>query len=334
MKEGTGRDTKRKGAAMRFLSLLPLLLALPVQAAEVPASWKREFPKTDFSNTSIDFDEIMSGGPPRDGIPPIDDPKFVLAKDHVLPDTEPVVGVHLNGQFRAYPLRVLTWHEIVNDDIRGTPIAVTFCPLCNAAIVFDRRLDGSVLDFGTTGKLRNSDLVMYDRQTESFWQQAIGRAIVGTLTGRELTIIPARLESWKNFKSRAGGGSLVLVPNNASMRQYGQNPYANYDDAALPFLYRGDMPKHIKPLARVISTPDRRYAYSLEKIRKDQRVTANDGTDFTWTSGQNSALNSRVIAKGKDVGNVVAIRNGRDVAYFIEFAFVFHAFSPDAPIHQ
>ena len=320
---------------MRYLLVLLLLLLIqPALASDVPGAWKREFPKADFSRSSIDVNEIMSGGPPRDGIPAIDTPSFVLAKNYSLPATEPVVGVHLNGQFRAYPVRVLTWHEIVNDTINGTPIAVTFCPLCNAAIVFGRRLGGRVLDFGTTGKLRNSDLVMYDRQTESFWQQAIGTAIMGQLTGRELPVIPARLESWKNFRARADATALVLVPTDPSARQYGTNPYANYDEASLPFLYNGDMPKGIAPMARVVSTPDRKYAYSLDKIRKDQRVAAPDGTVFSWTAGQNSALNNRVIARGKDVGNVVAKRKGRDVPYFIEFAFVFHAFSPDALIHQ
>ncbi len=258
----------------------------------------------------------------------------MLARDHSLPGTEPVLGVQLNGQYRAYPVRILTWHEIVNDTFAGTPITVTFCPLCNAAIVFDRRLDGRVLDFGTTGRLRFSDLLMYDRQTESFWQQAIGTAITGVLTGKELKIIPARLESWDNFKARADANATVLVPNNSFMRQYGVNPYANYDNASLPFLYQGEMPKDIAAMARVISTPDRTYAYSLAKIRQDKRVEATDGTVFTWTAGQNSALNARTIAEGKDVGNVVAQVAGRDVPYFIEFAFVFHAFSPDAPIHQ
>lgn len=316
-----------------------LLVIMPVAfsqafSAEVPKSWKLEFPKADFSKSSIDIKEIISGGPPRDGIPPINNPKFVQANDHELPDTEPVIGVHLNDQFKAYPLRILTWHEIVNDEINGTPITVTFCPLCNAAIVFDRRLDGTVLDFGTSGKLRNSDLVMYDRQTESFWQQAIGTAIVGKLTGKELEIIPARLESWKNFKERADQNALVLVPNNSLMRRYGQNPYANYDDASIPFLYKGDMPKNIKPLTRVVSTPSREYAFSLKKLRMDKIVQAEDGTVFAWSAGQNSALNSRVIAEGKDVGNVTATVNGKDVPYFIEFAFVFHAFSPDAPIYK
>lgn len=317
-----------------FTAVIFTLFFMYPAHAQVPDSWKQEFPKADFSKISVDLKEILSGGPPRDGIPPIDNPKFVQASEHNLPDTEPVIGVYLNGQFKAYPLRVLTWHEIVNDEIKGTPITVTFCPLCNAAIVFDRRLEGKVLDFGTTGRLRKSDLIMYDRQTESFWQQAIGTGIIGEMTGKELKIIPSRLESWKNFKARAGEKALVLVPTISFMRQYGNNPYVGYDNASIPFLYDGEMPKGISPMARVVSLPDRKYAFSIEKLRKEKRVQTDDGTLFTWTAGQNSALNSRVIAEGKDVGNVVVSVKGKDVAYFIEFAFVFHAFSPSAPIHQ
>jgi hypothetical protein len=117
-----------------------VFLINPVQG-QVPRSWNAEFPKADFTKLSIDPNEIMSGGPPRYGIPPIDNPKFELASEHDLPDTEPVIGVHLNGQYKAYSLRVLTWHQIVNDRINNFPITITFCPLCNAAIVFDRRLD-------------------------------------------------------------------------------------------------------------------------------------------------------------------------------------------------
>ena len=116
------------------------------------------------------YGEIMSGGPPRDGIRPIDDPKFTTFEDARgwLADQEPVIAFELNRDVRAYPLQVLIWHEIVNDEVGGVPVAATFCPLCNSAIVFDRRLDGVTLDFGTSGKLRNSDLVMWDRQTESW----------------------------------------------------------------------------------------------------------------------------------------------------------------------
>jgi hypothetical protein len=192
-----------------------------------PISWGVEWPNTDFSRKSIDFKEIFSGGPPKDGIPPLDDPKFVpVAEVGDLPGTEPVIGIILNGEAEAYPLRVMTWHEIANDTVGGVPVTVTYCPLCNSSIVFDRRLDGRVLDFGTTGKLRNSDLVMYDRQTESWWQQFSGTGIVGEMNGKVLKMIPSRLESFARFRERAPQG-LVLVPNNPRMRRYGSNPYVN-----------------------------------------------------------------------------------------------------------
>ena len=121
------------------------------------------------------------------------------------------------------PLRILIWHEIVNDEVGGTPVTVTYCPLCNSAIVFDRRVPAHVLDFGTTGKLRNSDLVMYDRQTESWWQQFTGEAIVGSLTGTELKLIPSRLEFFGEFRTRHPGGK-VLIPNNPELRTTGATP--------------------------------------------------------------------------------------------------------------
>ena len=132
--------------------------------------------KTDFSKHSVPFTEIRSGGPPRDGIPPIDNPAFKLVSNapEYLADDEPVVSLEIHAEAKAYPLAILMWHEIVNDELGGIPVTVTFCPLCNTAIVFDRRLDGEVFDFGTSSLLRNSDLVMWDRQTESWWQQITG----------------------------------------------------------------------------------------------------------------------------------------------------------------
>lgn len=303
--------------------------------AAVAESWK-----TDFDVRSVDLGEIVSGGPPRDGIPPIDDPRFEpLSAAGRLADTEPVVGVVVGGDARAYPLRVLMWHEIVNDTVGGVPVAVTFCPLCNAAVVFDRRLDGMVLDFGTTGRLRHSDLVMYDRQTESWWQQFTGEAIVGALTGKALKTIPARLESFARFRDRAPGGR-VLAPNDPDQRRYGANPYVNYDSAPRPFLYRGAMPEGIAPLARVVtveSASGGREAWSLDLVRERRRIETGAGLVITWEPGQNSALDSGSIAEGVDVGNVVVRRESgggyEDAVYGVDFAFAFHAFHPDSPIH-
>jgi hypothetical protein len=298
------------------------------------AAWVAAWPKTDFSRHSVDLSEIRSGGPPKDGIPPIDDPKFQdVGKVEGIAATEPVISLKIGDDARAYPLAVLMWHEIANDTVGGVPVAVTFCPLCNAAVVFDRRLDGRVLDFGTTGKLRKSDLVMYDRQTESWWQQFLGEAIIGTLTGKRLTFLPSRIESFARFKERFPKGR-VLVPNNPYMRRYGANPYAGYDGLARPFLYDGAMPANIAPLARVVSIG--KVAWSLDFVRKRKRIKHGDYV-ITWSAEQNSALDSPQIARGRDVGNVVVQRKTEkglvDAVHGIDFAFAFHAFHPDGVIH-
>lgn len=300
-----------------------------------PQRWQSEWPRTDFSTRSIDLSEILSGGPPKDGIPSIDDPKFtpVAEADNLAP-TEPVIGLAVNGDARAYPLRILTWHEIVNDTVGGVPVAVTYCPLCNAAIVFDRRLNGEAVAFGTTGKLRHSDLVMYDRKTESWWQQFLGEAIVGELTGTRLDVLPARLEAWQRFAARHPDGR-VLVPTNPNLRRYGANPYVGYDSASTPFLYAGTYPEGIAPMARVVAVGDQ--AWALDLLRRAQRVEQEDLV-VTWEPGQNSALDSRAIAEGQDVGNVLVQRRTdqglRDVPYDVTFAFVFHAFRPDGTLHK
>jgi len=324
------------GAMRRTFLILLALLCLSPQALADPGLWKSEWPKTDFSKklASIKFSEIFSGGPPKDGIPAIDKPKFEpVSEIDNLSDTEPVVGLIVNGEAKAYPVQVLMWHEIVNDTIGGVPVSVTFCPLCNAVVVFDRRLDGQVLDFGTTGKLRYSDLVMYDRQTESWWQQFLGKAITGKLTGKVLKVLPSRLESWEKFRKRAPKGK-VLVPDTAFLRSYGANPYEGYDTLRQPFLYQGETPKGIAALARVVSLQKKDQAWSLELLRKKKQIKLADGTVLAWEKGQNSALDTREIADGRDVGNVTAQRNGKDIPYFVDFAFAFHAFYPKATIHK
>ena len=229
------------GGSRRALALFAALIVLTIAAFAATASaaqfdkWTDEWPKTDFATASVDLDDIFSGGPPKDGIPSIDNPEFVPVAEADLPDIEPVIGFRVGDDFRAYPLRILMWHEIVNDVVGGVPVAVTFCPLCNAAMVFDRRVDGQVLEFGTTGKLRYSDLIMYDRQTETWWQQFLGEAIVGSLTGARLKLLPARIESFAKFRERAPDGQ-VLVPGFSSLRSYGRNPYQGYDSLGQPWL--------------------------------------------------------------------------------------------------
>ncbi len=319
-----------------ILVLVAGVLGAPADGLTDPQRWRGEWPRTDFAKRSVDTDEILSGGPPKDGIPSIDDPRFrPVAAGVELADTEPVIGLIVGGDARAYPLRILTWHEIVNDTVGGVPVAVTYCPLCNSSIVFERTVDGRILDFGTTGKLRNSDLVMYDRQTESWWQQFTGEAIVGAMTGTELKVLPSRLESWERFKTRAPEGK-VLMPGNPNMRDYGRNPYVGYDSRTSPYpLFRGPLPTDIEPMMRVVAVGGE--AWTLPLLRERGTIETN-GVTIRWTAGQNSALDAASIADGRDVGNVVVQRgsgaDAEDLAHDITFAFVFRAFHPEGPIHQ
>ena len=311
-----------------------ILLAAPA-LAQAPESWQRAFPQTDFSQHAVPFDEIQSGGVPKDGIPSIDDPKFapVAERTDWLADREPVIGLSIDGDARAYPLRVLTWHEIVNDTVAGTPVAVTYCPLCNAAIVFEATHEGQRLTFGTTGKLRHSDLVMYDRQTGTWWQQFTGRGIVGAHTGDKLTFVPARLESWGEFRDRHPDGR-VLVPSDPNARPYGRNPYAGYDSGERPFLYRGPMPEKLPAMARVVVVDGE--AWALDLVREKRRIET-DSHVIAWTAGQASALDAQEIAQGREVGTVTVRKKTdqglQEAVYDVTFAFVFKAFHPDGTWH-
>ena len=239
--------------ATAFALAAAVLLAAIAAPSRAQAPPTGEFPKTDFDNRIVDLSEIMSGGPPRDGIPAVDEPRYVPVADadEWLEPDEPVIAVEIDGEARAYPLQILIWHEIANDTLGGTPIAVTFCPLCNSAIVFDRRLDGEVLDFGTTGRLRLSDLVMYDRQTETWWQQLIGTALIGEHAGRTLIRLPATIVSWRDFRT-AFADATVLSRETGHSRPYGSNPYAGYDSSTQPFLFQDTPDPRLPAMERVL----------------------------------------------------------------------------------
>jgi len=314
------------------LALVLLALVLPAVARAGPDEWRREWPHTDFSRHSVAYEEILSGGPSKDGIPAIDHPSFG-ADARGLAWREPVISVAIGGEARAYPLRIMIWHEIVNDTVGGVPIAVTWCPLCNSSVVFDRRAAGRTLSFGTTGKLRNSDLVMYDRETESWWQQYGGDCIVGALVGAELKYLPARIESVERFRERFPQGR-VLVPPDPEGLDYGRNPYVGYDRSERPFLYRRSLPLGVPPLARVVSVGEQ--AWTLDLVKSRHPLETGDLV-ITWEPGQSSPLDTAQIDAGQDIGNVVVqrhtVRGLEDAVYDVSFAFAFHAFHPQAPIH-
>jgi hypothetical protein len=319
------RSFGRWRSFLQALAALPLLAAAPatVQANPFDAAW----PNTDFSRLAIDLGEVVSGGPPRDGIPAILDPSFIQASEETrLDDREPVMTyMPDDGAARAYPIRYLMWHEIVNDVVDGQLITVTFCPLCNTGMVFDGRLGGRTLTFGVSGLLRHSDMIMYDHQTESWWQQALGEGIAGEMTGRTLNQLPAWMESWAAFRDAHPNGLVLDEPD--WRRAYGTNPYRNYDTTR-PFLYSGEDPPHgIPPLERVVRVGNR--AWPLTRLSRE-RTIKEGGLTLSWAEGQASALDTGNIGQGREVGNVrVRDAQGRDVAHDIPFAFAFHAFHPE-----
>jgi hypothetical protein len=295
--------------------------------------------KTDFSKALVPLEEFQSGGPPKDGIPAIDVPQFTPAIEvDWLDKREPVIVVEVDGETRAYPIQILMWHEIVNDEIRETPVAVTFCPLCNTAIVFDRRLDGEILSFGTTGKLRESDLVMYDRASESWWQQFSGDALVGELAGKKLEQLPVRIVSWQEFRSDHPSSS-VLNRDTGFVRDYGRNPYVGYDsiDSSPLFATRNEDDDRLPPKERVVyvEVGDEAIAVPFSSFTQTRVVTVTtDEGDLVvrWKPGVASALDGPGIAGGRDVGAAAVLLDGRPIPFTEPFWFAVAAFRPDIEI--
>ncbi|MGQ0550188.1 MAG: DUF3179 domain-containing protein, partial [Armatimonadota bacterium] len=283
--------------------------------------------KTNFQKSSVPLSEIRSGGPPKDGIPPIDRPKFESTAEagKWLKPAEPVVHFERAGDARAYPLQILIWHEIANDTVGGIPASVTFCPLCNTSITFDRRLDGKVHDFGTTGKLHKSALVMYDRQTESWWWQVSGEAIVGDLTGKRLTVLPSQIISWETFRRTQPGGK-VLSKDTGHSRPYGRNPYVGYDDInSSPFLYTGGRDQRLKPMERVVTVSigkdDVAYPFSvLERAGVVHDTVGGTPIVIFFQRGTASALDASDIASGRDIGSAAVFSpavDGRKLTFAV-----------------
>jgi hypothetical protein len=267
---------------------------------------QRVWDKTDFCTYEPGvFDEIISGGVPRDGIPPIDSPEFDsvdVARDWLQPQS-PVVAVSLNDIARAYPLAILTRHEIVNDVVGGEPVAVTFCPLCNSAIIFERTVDDQVFRFGVSGLLRNSDLIMWDDVTQSWWQQFTGTGIVGQYTGHQLTILPSQVVGFGAFAEQYRDGE-VLSPGG---RSYGSNPYVDYDSNDRPFLFRGQIDERLFATSRVLAgvIDGIPIAYPFETLASAGVINDTVGSQEVvalWQPGATSALDRSDIDSSRDVG--------------------------------
>lgn len=292
---------------------LILALGLQAQAQFAEGAWK-----TDTSKSSIDLKELLRGGPPKDGIPSIDRPRFVPAEAvDWLAAQELVIAVRMGGKPRAYPLQILMWHELVNDVAGETPILVSYCPLCNSAIVFDRRVNGATLEFGVSGMLRNSDMVMYDRQSDSLWQQITGEGIVGSYTGSTLRILPSQMITFSQFKDAYPGGD-VLSRETGYQRNYGQNPYRGYEFGRGPILpVRTGRPTALRPMEKLVVIQDGQgyRAYPVSSLARrtvwEDRVKGRPIVLFYSSEGL-SPVDAPRMADSRSAGTVgvFSVENG------------------------
>jgi hypothetical protein len=248
----------------------------------------------------VPLDQIVSGGPPPDGIPSIDNPKFISVQEasKFLEDSELVLGLNINGDIRAYPLQILVWHEIVNDEVGGVPVAVTYCPLCFTNQVFNRIIDGQeVVEFGTSGKLYNSNLVMYDRTSKSLWSQALAEGIVGKYAGTKLERVPFDIAYWKEWK-QLYPDSKVLSRDTGSNRPYGADPYGDY-----------------------YTNSDVLFPVS----NKDGRLDLKEIVVGLENKGQYKAYKLQVIENKKVINDQI---NGKSITLFSLYPFMIRAYDP------
>ena len=282
----------------------------------------------DLSNSLIEQDQILAGGPPRDGIPAINEPKFLPADKAVyLRDTDRILGIEIKGVSKAYPISILNWHEIVNDEIEETHFAITYCPLCGTGVAFSSEVDGKRLEFGVSGLLYNSDVLLYDRQSESLWSQIKSQAISGQFRGHRLTRLPITHTNWGDWK-QSRPDTLVLSTQTGYSRDYTRNPYQGYEKSrALYFQVSNQAPDTYQPKERVLGLEiDNQFkAYPFSEIDKAGKQQINDrfaGEDITihWDRENQSAYLSDA--------------NGQQLAAIEGFWFAWFAFHPQTDVFK
>ena len=279
----------------------------------------------DLANSIIPVDEILSGGPPRDGIPSIDKPKFIQANeaDYLKPDDR-VIGVNYKGVARAYPIRILNWHEIVNDEIEGKAVAVTFCPLCGTGIVYAGDFAGKPHKFGVSGLLYNSDVLLFDRETETLWSQILSKGVSGQRVNQTLVVIPSSHTSWQAWL-KAHPKTQVLSTDTGIERDYSRSPYGDYTKNKRLYFPVAFKSKRYHPKERVlgITINGKHKAYPFSELAKVGGATLQD--EF---SGQQLRIEFDV--ENRD--GIIKNKAGEILASVNSFWFAWYAFHPKADI--
>lgn len=280
----------------------------------------------DVSEATIPVGKIRQGGPPRDGIPAIDNPGFNEAdQTDWLEPTSRVLGLAINGEARAYPVAILNWHEIVNDVVAGQPVVVTFCPLCNTGMAFVAEVNGQVRTFGVSGLLYESDVLLYDRETQSLWSQILSTAVSGQELGQQLTALPVKNTTWQAWREEYPE-TLVLSRETGFRRDYLRDPYAGYEQSPttlFPVSNQAPGPWHSKAWVLGVSFNGEHKAYPYEELAKTGNAQFNDevgGQPFTvlWDDAHRSAS---IEWEGKPLTSLVA------------FWFAWYTFYPGTAVY-
>ncbi|CAA6828086.1 MAG: FIG01073555: hypothetical protein [uncultured Thiotrichaceae bacterium] len=281
----------------------------------------------DLANSTIPVSQILSGGPPRDGIPAIDQPKFIPANkaDYLKPDDR-VMGVKYAGEVRAYPINILNWHEIVNDTVNGQAIAVTFCPLCGSGVVYSALINGKAHKFGVSGLLYNSDVLLYDRETETLWSQILAKAISGKMVNSPLTIIPSSHTSWKAWKKQHPN-TKVLSRKTGFDRDYSQSPYGNYTSDRTTYFPVAFSSKRYHPKERVLGLTlnGQQKVYPFAELAKFEGNSLRD-----HFAGKDLVLEFDVENRDGQIKDA----SGKVLPSINTFWFAWYAFHPEAEIYS
>ncbi|MCZ6468783.1 MAG: DUF3179 domain-containing protein [Thermodesulfobacteriota bacterium] len=302
---------------------LSLTLALVILLA-VPA-WTQisKYNGFDISNSLIPKDDILSGGPPKDGIPAILHPKFEEANEAKwLNDDDLVSGFTYNGVKRAYPLRILVWHEAVNDRIGDLPFLVSYCPLCGSTLIFNREIGGKEYKFGISGLLYQSDVLFYDRETQSLWSQLEMKSVSGKMAGTDFIVLPSTLATWKEWREKYPD-TLVLSRDTGFFRNYDRQPYSGYEESStIMFPIKNKNNKfHPKEKVLVVLSGNRAKAYPFSELKKVKTPLKDK-------------LGGKVIViefKDGDYVNATDI-SGNPVDSFVSYWFAWFTFKPDTLI--
>ncbi len=277
-------------------------------------------------NALIPVNDIRKGGPPRDGIPSLDDPVFVSAEDATyLSGRDRVLGISINGFAHAYPIRILNYHEIVNDNVGGTAVAITYCPLCGSGTAFEATINGRSYEFGVSGLLYNSDVLMYDRNTGSLWSQLMVQAVTGPMKGTRLQQLPLSHTSWQEWTERYPE-TRVLSNKTGYSRNYKVDPYPNYGrDGKLYFPVTHSSKKYRrKEIVMGLEIDGQFKAYPFKELKKGESRFDDEfaGAKFSVEFDAKHRTARVVKADGSEIPTITA------------FWFAWYAFHPETDVFE